>query len=53
MSISLLNTLMSRAPQVVQLPDKHLCIDLLRCLGLITGQGEEQSEGREEEDAAL
>lgn len=48
MSISLLNTLMSQTPQVLQLPDKHLCIDLLRCLGLITEEGEE-----EEEDAAL
>lgn len=39
MSVSLLNALMSQAPQVAQLPDKHLCIDLLCCHGLITGEG--------------
>lgn len=39
MSVSLLNALMSRASQVAQFPDKHLCVDLLRCLGLITGEG--------------
>lgn len=39
MSVSLLNALTSRAPQVVLLPDKHLCIDLLRSLALITGEG--------------
>lgn len=55
MSVSLLNALMSRAPQVARLPDKHLCIDLLRCLGLITGEGGQQNEGRkqEEEEAAV
>lgn len=53
MSVSLLNALMSRAPQVAQLPDKHLCIDLLCCFGLITAEGGAASERKEEEEAAL
>lgn len=53
MSLSLLNALMSQAPQVAQLQDKHLCIDLLRCLGLITGEGGQLNEGKEEEEAVL
>lgn len=49
MSVSLLNALMSQAPQVAQLPDKHLCIDLLCCLGLITGEGGQRMKEKRKE----
>lgn len=45
MSLSLLNALVPRALQVAPLPDEHSCIDLSRCLGLITGEGGKPTEG--------
>ena len=41
MSVSATDPLMSPAPQVVGLPDNHLCIDLLPLCALITGDGGE------------